>query len=1125
MRASIRKSSLTLLQKMVSFCSPSVLERVVNRTASEYETEESLRELSPMKAFPPSPQRSPARLMNQHLYKEFGKLLVDFLGILLPADQENRLLMLGLKIVKDVMRMRPDDFYRILLREGIVSHVEALARSAEQNNGKAHDLGVMAKDIVENYFAKHTSTPVGVVGELRGLSNRLVQLFIPGLNGIVPADSEIVSLLHDLRRYLQDEKTVSPFELENAGVMEALIVLLMHRPSEEDASALEDPLVTRRQLFLSSMQDSGNNHDGGSTPLVNLLRKLQAILASIERLPVHSNTTGGLAGGLDALKKPMKVQLRLAPGEQGLVDLTGKVIKMEPLVTIGMLQEFLMRKVEPQWHNRDRKDLKFVQNLLALASPLQLNHESDFDVHGLLYYIGSNGRTKEWVNPAKHGLVSVTSSDGRSLPYGKLEDIASRQSEPRNCHTKDRPNSWFAIDLGVYIIPSAYTLRHSRGYGKSALRNWQLEMSKDGNAWEVLLAHQNDESLIEPGSTCTWKIQAPKDTQGWRHMRILQTGRNGTSKNYLSLSGFEIYGSVVTATTDRPGRLIMEMEAAARQHARRQVHKIVVGSRVIRGHDWKWENQDGGLGGCGTVQGEISEGWLDVRWDHGESNRYRMGAQSSYDLKLEDDSAPTPVESEGEDDDDAEAIHESVQCDGCEMFPIVGNRYKCTVCKDYDVCEDCYLDDVHAEEGHTFFVIERPGGSRRMVPARMTPQRDSEATPERLPKWDEQAVLKREFSSLEAAFDPRRSRTGREQPLTLRVAEPGQPTESQACDNHLPHNEAQHGGTGTKLLLFISLPSNMSSDRISSDAAQIDRAQLLDTDTTIFKAAQQRFISSASTRSLPAENGYKLWDPVYTITYRRTKPSDADGGPTPWTPVFVDENIGSTELPKLQVIICMQERASPDWLKTWKLYGETRRVAKSFNCQRVCAAYRAFCGETPQKLKGSARRAVYRAKAAKEQEMLNKPRTHAMSQSPGGDSHSQLENFLSTMNLQSKVRRILQIIKIIDQGLADKVHAPTSSSSVGRKLCLEQQEEELSVIQELICDKLTNKLRQQLSDPLAITSGAIPDWCQDLVTNYAPLFPFDVRWQYFTSCSFGVDRAVAGIQSAQDRSPERVSFA
>jgi hypothetical protein len=128
------------------------------------------------------------------------------------------------------------------------------------------------------------------------------------------------------------------------------------------------------------------------------------------------------------------------------------------------------------------------------------------------------------------------------------------------------------------------------------------------------------------------------------------------------------------------------------------------------------------------------------------------------------------------------------------MFPIVGNRYKCTVCKDYDVCEDCYVDDVHGEDGHTFFLIQRPGGPRRMVPARMTRERDVEdrdaVATDRLPTWDSQPVLKREFCSLEAAFDPRRSRTGRDQPLTLRVAEPGQTAESQPGDNNVPQNEA-----------------------------------------------------------------------------------------------------------------------------------------------------------------------------------------------------------------------------------------------------------------------------------------------------------------------------------------------
>jgi len=43
----------------------------------------------------------------------------------------------------------------------------------------------------------------------------------------------------------------------------------------------------------------------------------------------------------------------------------------------------------------------------------------------------------EWVNPGQYGLVVVTSSEGRNLPYGKLEDILTRDSTALNCHTND----------------------------------------------------------------------------------------------------------------------------------------------------------------------------------------------------------------------------------------------------------------------------------------------------------------------------------------------------------------------------------------------------------------------------------------------------------------------------------------------------------------------------------------------------------------------------------------------------------------------------------------------------------------------------------------------------------------
>ena len=36
----------------------------------------------------------------------------------------------------------------------------------------------------------------------------------------------------------------------------------------------------------------------------------------------------------------------------------------------------------------------------------------------------------------------------------------------------------------------------------------------------------------------------------------------------------------------------------------------------------------------GTVTGELHNGWIDVTWDHGGSNSYRMGAEGKFDLKL-----------------------------------------------------------------------------------------------------------------------------------------------------------------------------------------------------------------------------------------------------------------------------------------------------------------------------------------------------------------------------------------------------------------------------------------------------------------------------------------------------------
>jgi E3 ubiquitin-protein ligase HECTD1 len=214
----------------------------------------------------------------------------------------------------------------------------------------------------------------------------------------------------------------------------------------------------------------------------------------------------------------------------------------------------------------------------------------------------------------------------------------SRESTPKNCHSRNQPGSWFSIDLGLQLVPSAYTLRHARGYTSSALRNWVFEVSNNHEDWSVLREHKADQGLQEPGSTHTWPITVPTEApeEGWRYIRIRMTGPNSSDdSHYLSLSGFEVYGTVhkvLSSTFTRDFRAYEERFRKQQLQAKGAAQRIKKGTRVVRGPDWKWDAQDGSPPRPGTVTGPIRNGWVDVRWDAGGSNSYRMGDSGKYDL-------------------------------------------------------------------------------------------------------------------------------------------------------------------------------------------------------------------------------------------------------------------------------------------------------------------------------------------------------------------------------------------------------------------------------------------------------------------------------------------------------------
>ena len=55
---------------------------------------------------------------------------------------------------------------------------------------------------------------------------------------------------------------------------------------------------------------------------------------------------------------------------------------------------------------------------------------------------------------------------------------------------------------------------------------------------------------------------------------------------------------------------------------------------------------------------------------------------------------------------DKKDVHEGIICDGCHVAPIVGVRYKCAVCSDYDLCEKC--EEKNEKHLHPFIKIYHP---------------------------------------------------------------------------------------------------------------------------------------------------------------------------------------------------------------------------------------------------------------------------------------------------------------------------------------------------------------------------------------------------------------------------------
>ena len=134
-----------------------------------------------------------------------------------------------------------------------------------------------------------------------------------------------------------------------------------------------------------------------------------------------------------------------------------------------------------------------------------------------------------------------------------------------------------------------------------------------------------------------------------------------------------------------------------------------VGIRVVRGPDWSYGDKDGGEGHVGSVVAVSLDNTCQVVWDNGHENKCNIGKGGKKDLRIVDN-APAGVK------------HLGVTCDECKQRNVLGIRWKCNDCHDYDLCTICYFADKHSLT-HQFQRFDTDSSSPVKVPKRSTSQR------------------------------------------------------------------------------------------------------------------------------------------------------------------------------------------------------------------------------------------------------------------------------------------------------------------------------------------------------------------------------------------------------------------
>ncbi|PNI96985.1 HECTD1 isoform 7 [Pan troglodytes] len=987
----------------------------------------------------------------------------------------------------------------------------------------------MARDLYDDHFKAVESMPRGVVVTLRNIATQLESSWELHTNRqCIESENTwrdlMKTALENLIVLLKDENTISPYEMCSSGLVQALLTVLnnsMDLDMKQDCSQL----VERINVFKTAFSE---NEDDESRPAVALIRKLIAVLESIERLPLHLYDTPGSTYNLQVAK---------------------------------------------QWYDFDRSSFVFVRKLRE-GQNFIFRHQHDFDENGIIYWIGTNAKsTATWpLDPPKdekQGWRHV-----RIKQMGKNASGQTHYLSLSGFELYGTVNGVCEDQLGW--IDVTWDAGGSNSYRMGAEGKFDLKLAPGYDPDTV--ASPKPVSSTVSGTTQSWSSLVKNNCPDKTSAAAGSSSRKGSSSSVCSVASSSDI-SLGSTKTERRSEIVMEhsIVSGADVHepivvlsSAENVPQTEVGSSSSASTstltaETGSENAERKLGPDSSVRtpGEssaISMGIVSVSspdvssvseltnkeaasqrpLSSSASNRLSVssllaaGAPMSSSASVpnlssrETSSLESFVRrvaniartnatnnmnlSRSSSDNNTNTLGRNVMStanflDSCRASTLLAELDDDEDLPEPDEEDDENEDDNQEDQEYEeVMILRRPSLQRRagsrsdvthhavtsqlpQVPAGAGSRPIGEQEEEeyetkggRRRTWDDDYVLKRQFSALVPAFDPRPGRTNVQQTTDLEIPPPGTP--------HSELLEEVECTPSPRLALTLKVTGLGTTREVE--------LPLTNFRSTIFYYVQ-KLLQLSCNGNVKSDKLRRIWEPTYTIMYREMKDSDKEkenGKMGCWSIEHVEQYLGTDELPKNDLITYLQKNADAAFLRHWKLTGTNKSIRKNRNCSQLIAAYKDFCEHGTKS--GLNQGAISTLQSS---DILNLTKEQPQAKAGNGQNSCGVEDVL----------QLLRILYIVASDPYSRI-----SQEDG-----DEQPQFTFPPDEFTSKKITTKILQQIEEPLALASGALPDWCEQLTSKCPFLIPFETRQLYFTCTAFGASRAIVWLQNRREATVER----